>query len=295
MTGQLCPECETPRATGDRPGCDCAERATQAVQAGRSEEIAAAEDFHPLRLRPYVTLETGDGQAPKAFRTAGPLPPLATEAAPVEPPAAEPLPAALPPAPSRRRPFRAVAIGAAAVAVLGTAVIVAGLLPGDRQERALPDETLPPLPSSNLVEPDASTPSAAASASPSAPATASSRPAPPPEPTASAPRSTAPQAPPVSASAKPSTSPPPQQPVQPPRGGSLGPGDSGPAVMELQNRLEQIWLYRGPTNGEYDQSVEGAVRVYQSYKHIEGDPEGVYGPNTRRALEAETRGRGRGH
>ncbi|MDX3849630.1 peptidoglycan-binding domain-containing protein [Streptomyces sp. AK02-01A] len=294
MTGQLCPECETPRATEGRPGCDCADRATQAVQAGRSAEIAAAEDFDPLRLRPYVTLGAGDGQAPTAFRTAGPLPPLATESGPVGPPAVEPLPAAPPPSPSRRKPFKAVVIGAAAIAVIGTAVIVAGLFPGDRQERALPDETLPPLPSSNLVEPDASTPSVTASASHSAPATVSSQPAPPPAPTASAPRSTAPRAPSAPASAKPPTQPPPQ-PVQPPAGGSLSPGDSGPEVVELQNRLEEIWLYRGPSNGEYDQRVEGAVRVYQSYKHIEGDPEGVYGPNTRRALEAETRGRGRGH
>ncbi|MFD5771117.1 peptidoglycan-binding protein [Streptomyces sp. NPDC127049] len=49
MTGQACPECG-----GQRPGCACARA-----------ELAAAEDFDPLRIRPYVTLdaqeEPGDG------------------------------------------------------------------------------------------------------------------------------------------------------------------------------------------------------------------------------------------
>ncbi|MFE1547356.1 peptidoglycan-binding protein [Streptomyces sp. NPDC058718] len=46
MTGHVCPECGV-----QRPGCACAQA-----------EIAAAEDFDPLRIRPYVTLEaTGAG------------------------------------------------------------------------------------------------------------------------------------------------------------------------------------------------------------------------------------------
>ncbi|MDV9202885.1 peptidoglycan-binding domain-containing protein, partial [Streptomyces sp. Wh19] len=74
-------------------------------------------------------------------------------------------------------------------------------------------------------------------------------------------------------------------------GPALRPGDQGPAVAELQRRLEEIWLYRGRDDGDYSNQVEHAVSVYQSYKAIEGDPPGVYGPETRRALEAETPGR----
>lgn len=52
MTGHVCAECG-----GHRPGCACARAAELAA------EVAAAEDFDPLRIRPYVTLEaaeTGD-------------------------------------------------------------------------------------------------------------------------------------------------------------------------------------------------------------------------------------------
>uniref|UniRef100_UPI00117D5958 peptidoglycan-binding domain-containing protein n=1 Tax=Streptomyces sp. or3 TaxID=1828020 RepID=UPI00117D5958 len=79
-------------------------------------------------------------------------------------------------------------------------------------------------------------------------------------------------------------------------GGSLRPGDRGPEVAELQIRLRTVgeWLYSGPVDGSsYSDQVAYSVAVYQSYKAIQGDPAGVYGPNTRRALEAETNGRGR--
>ncbi|MFJ6406066.1 peptidoglycan-binding protein [Streptomyces hydrogenans] len=49
MTGHACPECG-----GQRPGCACARA------ADRSAELAAAEDFDPLRIRPYVTLDAHD-------------------------------------------------------------------------------------------------------------------------------------------------------------------------------------------------------------------------------------------
>ncbi|MEV6420699.1 peptidoglycan-binding domain-containing protein [Streptomyces sp. NPDC051662] len=76
---------------------------------------------------------------------------------------------------------------------------------------------------------------------------------------------------------------------------SLGPGDSGPEVMELQWRLAEIRLFHGSPDGRYDDRVAGAVGLYQSYKQIDDDPRGVYGPRTRRALEADTRGAGRRH
>ncbi|ALO08038.1 Peptidoglycan-binding domain 1 protein [Streptomyces venezuelae] len=50
MTGHVCPECGV-----HRPGCACAQA-----------EIAAAEDFDPLRIRPYVTLDAAEPE-----RTAG--------------------------------------------------------------------------------------------------------------------------------------------------------------------------------------------------------------------------------
>ncbi|MFF8834926.1 peptidoglycan-binding protein [Streptomyces sp. NPDC015130] len=44
MTGHACPECGV-----HRPGCACARA-----------ELAAAEDFDPLRIRPYVTLDSAE-------------------------------------------------------------------------------------------------------------------------------------------------------------------------------------------------------------------------------------------
>lgn len=92
--------------------------------------------------------------------------------------------------------------------------------------------------------------------------------------------------------ARPGRRPPPAAPSAAPpaglTGGSLRPGDRGPEVAELQHRLKEVWLYVGPPDGNYDDQVRSAVAVYQSYKAIQGDPTGVYGPNTRRALEAET-------
>ncbi|MEG9552274.1 peptidoglycan-binding domain-containing protein, partial [Streptomyces baarnensis] len=90
-----------------------------------------------------------------------------------------------------------------------------------------------------------------------------------------------------------SSAPPAEAPPAELAGPSLRPGDRGPEVAELQNRLMEVWLYSGPSDANYNGRVENAVAVYQSYKAIQGDPAGVYGPNTRRALEAETSGRGR--
>jgi len=58
--------------------------------------------------------------------------------------------------------------------------------------------------------------------------------------------------------------------------------------VELQKRLQEAWVYQGPANGRYDSKVENAVSQYQSWMNIQGDPSGVYGPETRRALEAST-------
>jgi hypothetical protein len=286
LNGQLCPECATPPAADGAPACGCAERAARAAQAGRTEEIAAAEDFDPLRIRPYVTLESGEaGAQAGAFRTAGPLPPLVRDNVSVAPP-----PAATDfypeRAPARRRPFKAVAVGAAVVAVIGTAAFASGLFSGhDQTAEAQPDDMHTDLPTSNVVEPDASLTSPApsrspfVSASPSAPVSS-----PVPDPSQ---QPAAVQAPPPSATAQPTkktTAPPVQAPAA---DSSLHLGSTGAGVVDLQQRLTALWLYHGRTDGQYDQDVEHSVRIYQMYRHINGDPDGVYGPNTRRALESE--------
>ncbi|WP_323180955.1 peptidoglycan-binding domain-containing protein [Streptomyces sp. NBC_01142] len=79
-----------------------------------------------------------------------------------------------------------------------------------------------------------------------------------------------------------------QQPPEQPAPALLRRGDSGQEVAELQQRLTEVWLYGGPADGQYGDGVEDAVRVFQWDRDVRGDPEGVYGPNTRRALESET-------
>ncbi|REE60396.1 putative peptidoglycan binding protein [Streptomyces sp. 3212.3] len=54
--GQACPECEAPRRPDGTPSCGCTRRASEAIRDARTAEAAAAEDFDPLRIRPYVDL-----------------------------------------------------------------------------------------------------------------------------------------------------------------------------------------------------------------------------------------------
>ncbi|MFJ6181040.1 peptidoglycan-binding protein [Streptomyces sp. NPDC092295] len=296
MTGQLCPDCGTPRAADDRPGCDCgnARETAAGSAAGRAAEIAAAEDFDPLRIRPYVTFDA-ESEAPRSFRTAGPLPPLAPTGGPAAPPpppagAGEDHPA---PPPVRRKPYRAVAIGAAAVAVIGTAAFAGKVLSRDAgEERARPDAAHTWLPSMSPADASPSvTPTPTPTPTPSATPPAAAPPPPAPAPSASRPAGTKTASP----SAPKPVNEPSREPGRTPAGTSLGPGDSGPEVVRLQRRLAEIRLFHGDPDGRYDDRVAGAVTLYQSYKRIDGDPRGVYGPDTRRALEADTRGAGRRH
>ncbi|MFB6980185.1 peptidoglycan-binding domain-containing protein [Streptomyces scopuliridis] len=258
----------------------------------RAAEIAAAEDFDPLRIRPYVTLDAGS-EAPRSFRTAGPLPPLAPTGTPAAPPVpaggGEDHPA---PPPVRRTPYRAAAIGAAAVAVIGTVAFAGTVLSQDAgEERARPAKAHTWLPSMSPrdTSPPAVTPTPVPTPSATPPAVAP----PPPAPTPSVSRSASAKAP--SPSAPTTVNEPFREPGREPAGDSLGPGDSGPEVVELQRRLAEIRLFRGSPDGRYDDRVAGAVGLYQSYKQIDDDPLGVYGPRTRQALEADTRGTGRRH
>lgn len=58
-----CPECGALRAADNTPSCACARRAAEALRDTREAEAAAAGDFDPLRIRPYVELD-GEGGAP---------------------------------------------------------------------------------------------------------------------------------------------------------------------------------------------------------------------------------------
>ncbi|MEV8592708.1 peptidoglycan-binding protein [Streptomyces sp. NPDC052012] len=72
--------------------------------------------------------------------------------------------------------------------------------------------------------------------------------------------------------------------------GFLSEGDVGPAVTELQQRLLRIPdVYRdGTTDGRYDATLSAAVARFQLWYGIQGDETGVYGDDTRLALESRT-------
>ncbi|MYW08352.1 peptidoglycan-binding protein [Streptomyces sp. SID2563] len=352
MAGQICPECGTESRPGAAPGCACAGRSTgtpgyvtdpeRAAEqqriadehhAGRSAEMAAAEDFDPLRIRPYVTL--GDGTAtaattppPGAPQVYGPegdaattMPLFLNPAAGAPPRAGEPgtgehdtallLTGPDPVAPRRRKPFAAVIAGAAVVAVVGTAAFVGGLFNGDGGGEAdldqalpstvtsLPEESGGPAPSAS---PSASAPpsrsaSPTSSASASASSSASASPSASPTSSATASSSASGAGAPASPSATASSSAPVEGVAPPPSStddaGTLRRGDRGTEVAELQNRLREVWVYNGPVDSDYGDRTEQAVSDLQTWWSIDGDPDGVYGPNTRSRLEAVTTGRGR--
>jgi hypothetical protein len=305
MTGRLCPECGTPRDTEGRagPGCACAERAADAVRAERETEreaeVAATEDLDPLRVRPYVALRN--------VVESGPAPEGGTVPLPLQLPLPPPLPDAMDPGPHdepatldpvdltpvrhprRRRSHKGLMVAAAAVTVAGTAAFAGGLFSGDdEREKALPDRGTSAPTVSALPDTPTSSPSGSASASADASASPSG--------TASAGQSSASTSADSSAPANPSAPPPStaqatgsvSEAPQAQGSGTLRSGDSGPQVVELQQRLAKVLLYAGPMDGQYGQSVEDAVRSYQDSRSVKGDPKGVYGPKTRRALEAET-------
>ncbi|MGW0611506.1 peptidoglycan-binding domain-containing protein [Streptomyces sp. NPDC002788] len=72
--------------------------------------------------------------------------------------------------------------------------------------------------------------------------------------------------------------------------GTLREGASGPEVTELQERLLRIPdVYRdGSTSGRYDPTLTAAVARFQLWYGIRGDENGVYGDDTRTALESRT-------
>ncbi|WP_308461153.1 peptidoglycan-binding protein [Streptomyces sp. Ru62] len=72
--------------------------------------------------------------------------------------------------------------------------------------------------------------------------------------------------------------------------GTLRQGDTGPDVADLQQRLLRVPdVYRdGSTSGTYDTTLTEAVARFQLWYGVRGDETGVYGNDTRRALESRT-------
>ncbi|GAA2803810.1 peptidoglycan-binding domain-containing protein [Streptomyces showdoensis] len=205
----------------------------------------------------------------------------------------------------RRRSGRGRALvvaGVVAAAVVGTAVMATAMIGGsDTDDRAaVPEVTTSASENVAVSEEPSTAPTPTETASPSARTTSAS-----PSGSASATASATATAPPsasatttASATAAPAktTGAPSGAPsaaptaTEDPGGPTLSLGSTGDEVAELQRRLRELWLYTGPEDGRYTRKVQRAVEVYQSYKYLDDDPEGVYGPSTRRALEAETTG-----
>ncbi|WP_395360389.1 peptidoglycan-binding protein [Streptomyces sp. YH02] len=212
----------------------------------------------------------------------------------------------------RGRRRGALVAAVAAVAVAGTAALAAAVLGGGEEpddRAAVPDVTTSaslnlavseapsPSSSSQSPEPTSSSPTpreTSASPSPTSPS---------PTPTTASPSASVTTsgaaAPPSASSSTSATAPTTTSPTTPtPPAGSpeeggeevttLSLGSSGPEVRELQRRLTAVWVYDGRINGRYDEEVRDAVARYQEWRYIPEDPEGVYGPETRRILEENT-------
>ncbi|MEV6009667.1 peptidoglycan-binding domain-containing protein [Streptomyces sp. NPDC051976] len=296
--------------------------------ARRAAAVAAAEEFHPLRLRPYVAepggeaaqttvrpllVRDGDEVDGPATADLGLFPSLYSglEYPQEEPPlyedvvyAADAEYAAVRGRHRRRR--RGLVVTAAAVAasaLAAGAVAVTGQVMGGESGT---DHALPPDQGTSM--PDVQLPTDAARATTAAAHPVTHRAAPP---TTAAPTHSATTSPSPSPTASPSGSPSPATtatgtvtPAPPgtPTPGApshtadpatsptqlLQQGDVGPAVSELQRRLTEAWCYHGDIDGDFDQHVAHAVATFQMWYAVTGDPPGVYGPNTRTALERAT-------
>ncbi|WP_445520196.1 peptidoglycan-binding domain-containing protein [Streptomyces sp. NEAU-174] len=208
---------------------------------------------------------------------------------------------------SKRKVVAAVLAGAAAVAVAGSLAIGTGLL-GDHKEdgsggggasdHTLADSTVSPPAEEELPAegPGASSGSPSSSATPHPSASGSARADATPKsegglsgsarPSESASATGSPTKPGPSASDAPTSAP--SDTPEPPGPPVLREGDSGPEVVELQKRLTQLLQYIGVADGKYDEGLRRIVSSYQDQHDITGDPDGVYGENTRRDLESRT-------
>ncbi|QEV59659.1 peptidoglycan-binding protein [Streptomyces spectabilis] len=283
--GACCPRCGRSRAPGGAPACGCARETAEAVRETRSAQAAAAEDFDPLRIRPYVTLP--EPQVPLPALSSAPPPPAARR----DPARAAGERGAVRTSRRRARRGRTTLLAGAGALFASAAVFATGMLSegdGGGSDRALPDTT-----ASTDDDPPPEEPAARVSAEPvhsppPRPTPSRALPSPSASPTPSASHSPRPlHAPATSptrttARATGTVSFPPSPPPV------LRLGDRGPEVTELQHRLRQLQLYAGPADGAYTPSLAQAVARYQWTRGITQDPPGAYGKATRRSLEAET-------
>ncbi|WP_158708596.1 peptidoglycan-binding domain-containing protein [Streptomyces sp. NRRL S-244] len=183
-----------------------------------------------------------------------------------------------------RRRLPTILAGAGTVVAVGTAALALGMLPRSGDSDTVLLDAKPSAPAASVAPAGPTQPtathspsrSASASASPSPSASKSASPSA--SPTAS--RSSAPP----SATPSASTSRAPSSPPPPPKAPTLRYGDSGPEVEKMQRLLAGQGLYRGKINGRFDDRTENAVSEFQWRNNIDDDW-GVYGPETRRALE----------
>ncbi|WP_406437575.1 peptidoglycan-binding protein [Streptomyces sp. NBC_01613] len=321
--GSNCPECGKPRAADGTPTCSCARRASDIHRETRTAEAAAAEDFDPVRIRPFVEIDVNSAslEAAAAKNEAGRTHPAETvgvskdaeesqqpdnsgelggdgptpadEDGPV-PSSLDELPPQLPPddAPNRRRPARvllAIAAGAA-VAVLVTGGIIGGFFWYDSPSR---NESVSGGLRAGLPEerPSGNHPSSGDPSRTASPAQSSATSTSSPSTTSSGTQVSAPGANGPSGNAPSATATATGAPAPSESGGrapALRYGDKGPEVVELQLRLRQVGYYDGGADGDYDRQVESAVRGYQFTRVILQDESGVYGTATRASLESET-------
>lgn len=296
--GQACPECAAPRRPDGTPSCGCTREASDALRDARTAEVAAAEDFDPLRIRPYVELAittpepdapTAPGQFPEATTTqatrhslgAPPKGPVASASPPGEPP-------------RRRRRVVLLSAAGAVVAAVAAAGLASGMFSYEPPQRdgAMPEDIRASVPEESSGGTSGGTSSLATTPSAAPP---QSNAVPVPSTSASPSRSPSSASPNPSASDTPGGTPTTAGATGalPTTSDSGGPqilrrGDSGPEVTELELRLRQVNMYHGPAGGEYGSRVERAVHDYQFARGITQDEPGVYGVATRAKLESET-------
>ncbi|MFB7663321.1 peptidoglycan-binding protein [Kitasatospora sp. NPDC056138] len=190
-------------------------------------------------------------------------------------------------APLRRK--AAMAAAGVGIVAIGAGIAFA-LAPaqgkgGNDQAVPAPIGTMTALPTGAAVS---APPSSAAPDSPSpSPTRSSARPSPTVSraPVIAVKPTTAKPSPPPSPTAAPSTAAPsPTRSTAP----TLTPGMRGPDVTAMQRQLRDCGDPYLRVSGKYDGQTEAAVSDYQQYADVQGDPDGVYGPNTRAALEAGT-------
>ncbi|MFL6176335.1 MAG: peptidoglycan-binding protein [Ornithinibacter sp.] len=144
-------------------------------------------------------------------------------------------------------------------------------------ESASPTETPSPTPTPSTDAPTPTTrapkpPTPPAKKKPTRPPTATPTPTPKPEPTP-----------------KPKRTPKPTPKPEPTATTNLVRGDSGPAVLALQQRLKELGYWLGTPDGSFGSLTQQAVWALQKSAGLRRD--GVVGPRTLKALEAGTRPR----